>query len=220
MSNVHKNDRSKSRFEVLDHAVLLKKMLRELSINRNFGYKVRESKEPKNFAVWSEHSKARWRKGEAERLEKLKYLDNAYLLDKRRQLDAEIMRMLYAISDANEIARPISLRECDDRRANQNMAIKACYRIRVILQDIMDTVPIDKNWMTQVDPAIEKEIGLLKGWRKSDNALRKAVLEAEKQRGREIVSTGLVDAAKNDMVISALCAALNIPMEPEDESGS
>lgn len=220
MSNVHKSDRSKSKFEVMDHAVILKKMLRELSIIRNFGYKVRESKEPKNFSVWSEPSKARWRKGEAERLEKLKYLDNAYLLDKRHQLDIEIMRLLYAISDANEIARPISMRECDDRRANQNMAIKACARIRVILQDIMDTLPIDKNWMTQVEPAIEKEIALLKGWRKSDNAMRKAVLEAEKQRGREIVSTGLVDAAKNDMVISALCAALNIPMEPEDESGS
>lgn len=217
MSNVHKNDRKPSKFEVMDHAVILKKMLRELSIDRNFGYKVRESREPKNFSAWSEKSKERWRAGEAARLKKLEYLDRAFLMDKRRQLDAEIMRLMYAISDANEIARPVCMRECDDRRANQNMAIKVCGRIRIILQDIMDTLPIDKNWMTQVEPAIEAEIALLKGWRKSDGPMRKAVMEAEKQRGRAIISQGLVDAAGNDAVLRAVCAALNISVGPEDE---
>ena len=217
MSNVHKADRKPSSFEVMDHAVILRKMLRELSIDRNFGYKLRESREPKNFSVWSEKSKERWRCTEAARMERLKTLDRDYLAGKRRQLEGEIMCLMFAISDAQEIARPICMRECDDRRANQNMAIKACARIRIILQDIMDTVPIDKNWMTQVDPAIEKEIKLLKGWRKSDGPTRKAVLEADRQRGRRIIVSGLVEAAKNDILLRSVCTALNIPTGPEDE---
>ena len=74
MSGVHKSERSESKFEVLDHAVLLKNKIRELSILRNFGYKVRTSKTPRNFEQWSEKSRENWKIKEEERLNKLKWL--------------------------------------------------------------------------------------------------------------------------------------------------
>ena len=182
MSGVHKSERGESKFEVLDHAVILKNMIRELSILRNFGYKVRTSKTPKNFESWSETSKERWQQKEEERLKKLEWLDRHFLTEKRRQIEDDLMRMMHGISAANAIQRPSSMAEADERRIQQDRAIAACEDLRVDLQDIMDTVPIDKNWMTHIEPEIVSQIALLKAWRKSDNEIRKALREADMKR--------------------------------------
>ena len=182
MSGVHKSERGESRFEVLDHAVILKNMIRELSILRNFGYKVRTSKTPKNYETWSDASKERWQQKEEERLKKLEWLDRHFLTEKRRQIEDDLMRMMHGISAANAIQRPSSMAEADERRIQQDRAIAACEDLRVDLQDIMDTVPIDKNWMTHIEPEIVSQIALLKAWRKSDNEIRKALREADMKR--------------------------------------
>lgn len=182
MSGVHKSERGESRFEVLDHAVILKNMIRELSILRNFGYKVRTSKTPKNFETWSETSKERWRQKEEERLKKLEWLDRHFLAEKRKSVDDDLMRMMHGISAANSIQRPTSMAEADERRIQQDRAIAACEDLRIDLQDIMDTVPVNKNWMTHIEPEIASQIALLKAWRKSDNEMRKAVREADMKR--------------------------------------
>ena len=140
MSGVHKSERGESRFEVLDHAVILKNMIRELSILRNFGYKVRTSKTPKNFETWSETSKERWQQKEEERLKKLEWLDRHFLAEKRKSVDDDLMRMMHGISAANSIQRPTSMAEADERRIQQDRAIAACEDLRIDLQDIMDTV--------------------------------------------------------------------------------
>lgn len=138
MSGVHKSERGESRFEVLDHAVILKNMIRELSILRNFGYKVRTSKTPKNFETWSETSKERWQQKEEERLKKLEWLDRHFLAEKRKSVDDDLMRMMHGISAANSIQRPTSMAEADERRIQQDRAIAACEDLRIDLQDIMD----------------------------------------------------------------------------------
>lgn len=139
MSGVHKSERGESRFEVLDHAVILKNMIRELSILRNFGYKVRTSKKPKNFETWSDASKERWQQKEEERLKKLEWLDRHFLAEKRKSVDDDLMRMMRGISAANSIQRPTSMAEADERRIQQDRAIAACEDLRIDLQDIMDT---------------------------------------------------------------------------------
>lgn len=139
MSGVHKSERGESRFEVLDHAVILKNMIRELSILRNFGYKVRTSKTPKNFETWSDASKERWQQREEERLKKLEWLDRHFLAEKRKSVDDDLMRMMRGISAANSIQRPTSMAEADERRIQQDRAIAACEDLRIDLQDIMDT---------------------------------------------------------------------------------
>ena len=182
MSGVHKSERCESRFEVMDHAVTLKNMIRELSILRNFGYRVRTSKTPKNFDTWGDASKERWKQREEERLKKLEWLDRHFLAEKRRHIEDDLMRMMHGISAANAIQHPSSMTEADERRIHQDRAIAACEDLRVDLQDIMDTVPIDKNWMTHIEPQIASQIALLKAWRKSDNEMRKAVREADMKR--------------------------------------
>lgn len=209
---VREPQRKQKPFEARDHAVELKKKIRELSIIENFGYKVRESKEPRNFSTWSETSRERWREQEAKRLERLKYLDANFLAQKRAAVDADIMRMMYAIASANCLS-PQNIAEADERRIHQDRAIAACEQLRVDLQDIMDTLPINKNWMTErIEPEIEKEIALLKGWRKSDNGMRANLYAEERKRGIRIIRDGMKEAAE-DLVLRAVYAALNIPEE-------
>ena len=195
--SVHKNDRNESRFEVMDHAIVLKKMIRELSIVRNFGYKIRESKTPKNFEQWSEVSKERWKAKDAEKLEKLKILDREFLMEKRKIIDSDLTDLTHSIRSANAIKFPVSLAEADRRRNFQNDAIAACEHLIDDLQDIMDTLPIDKNWMTQVQPAIEREIMLIIAWRKSDNPKRRALREQDMRRWLQFIETnGCNEAVK------------------------
>lgn len=182
MSGVHKSERGESKFEVLDHAIILKNMIRELSILRNFGYKVRTSKTPKNFETWSDASKERWKQKEEERLKKLEWLDRHFLVEKRRHVEDDLMRMMHGISAANAVQRPSFMAEADERRIQQDRAIAACEDLRIDLQDIMDTVPVNKNWMTHIEPDIAKEIVLLKGWRKSDNNIRMAIRNSDMKR--------------------------------------
>lgn len=209
MSGVHKSERGESKFEVLDHAIILKNMIRELSILRNFGYKVRTSKTPKNFETWSEASKERWKQKEEERLKKLEWLDRHFLVEKRRHVEDDLMRMMHGISAANAIQRPSSMTEADERRIQQDRAIAACEDLRVDLQDIMDTVPIDKNWMTHIEPEIVSQIALLKAWRKSDNDMRKAVREADMKRWIKFLQRCMKEGSDTEFLKGIYHAFLN-----------
>lgn len=177
--SLHKSERGESKFEVLDHAVILKKTIRELDLVRNYGYKIRESKIPKNFSEWSETSQEHWKANEAARLERLKMIDAKFLDAKRKVIEGDLTRLMHGIDAANTIVRPTRMVECDMRLQQQDIAIAACHDLLIDLQDIMDTLPIDKNWMTQVEPQIQKQIALLKAWKKSDAPIRSAVKSKE-----------------------------------------
>ena len=209
MSQVHKADRGESRFEVMDHAVVLKNKLRELSILRNFGYKARESKPPRNFDQWSEKSRERWKQQEEARLKKLEWLDKHFLMDARKAVDDDIRRMMHGISAANSIKRPSSMAEADERRIHQDRAIAACEDMRIDLQDIMDTLPIDKNWMTHIEPEIASQIALLKAWRKSDNEMRRAIREADAKRWLKFLQKCVVDGTESELLKGIYHAFLN-----------
>jgi len=182
--SVHKSERKESPFEARDHAIRLKKLIRELCYVRNFGYKIREGKTPRNWDEWSEQSKDRWKQKEAERLERLRRLDADFLARKRADIDRDLMTMMREIAGANCLI-PQTAAEADERRIHQDRAIAACWWLKVDLQDVIDTVPIDKNWMTAVAPEIEREINLIGGWRKSDNAARKRLYAAEGRESKE-----------------------------------
>ena len=189
MSNVHKADRNQSKFEVLEQAVRLKKILRELSYVRNFGYKVRtEPTMPRNAAQWSKDSLEGYMKREKEKIEKAKLLDEKFLGHKRSVIEDDIDRMMHGIVSANSLRVPTCMAEADERRLNQERAIAACEEIIIDLQDIMDTVPIDKNWMTQVEPEIEKELALLRAWKKSDNEKRRKLRVQDMERWLRFIS--------------------------------
>lgn len=209
MSQVHKSDRGESRFEVKDHAVVLKNKLRELSIMRNFGYKARESKQPRNFDQWSEKSRERWKQQEEARMKKLEWLDKHFLMEARKTVDDDIRRMMHGISAANSIRQPSSMAEADERRIHQDRAIAACEDLRIDLQDIMDTLPIDKNWMTHVEPEIASQIALLKAWRKSDNEMRRAIREADMKRWVKFLQKCAADSPDSELLRGVYHAYMN-----------
>lgn len=212
--STHKSDRRESKFEVLDNCIQLKKQVRELSIIRNFGYKVRESAIPGNWDEWSEQSKQRWLDKESERLEKLKSLDRDFLKGKREDVDKNLMDMVYEITSANSIVRPSCMAEADERRVHQCRAVSACERLRMDLQDIIDTVPIEKNWMTQIQPMIDKEIALIQAWKKSDNGMRK-VLRQKENEGIIAALKDAISTAEDNKVLRAIIMALGIQFAEE-----
>ena len=162
MSQVHKSERGKSRFEVMENALKLKRQLRELDYIRNWGLKIREARLPGNWDQWSTDSKAKWMHREADRIARLRALDSRFLSRKRETIEKLIEDMLNGIEGANSIQHPASMAEADERRIHQCRAIAACQQMLVHLQDIMDTVPIDKNWMTAIEPTIRAEVALLR----------------------------------------------------------
>ena len=190
MSGIHKNERREHGFDVKDHAVILKRQLRELSLIRNFGYKIRYARIPGNWEQWSTESKARWMQEEEARIRRLRQLDETFLARKRNTVERDIEEMMHGIAKANSIRRPKTMRECDLRLEYQRKAIAAVETLEIDLTDIMETVPIDKNWMTQFEPMIEKELALLHGWIKGDGQMRAAVQAAERQRKGEIIQEG------------------------------
>lgn len=196
MSGVHKADRGQSDFRIEAQLKVLKRGLRELSIVRNFGFKIRESKLPSNFDKWSDKSKETWRANEDKRIERLRELDKSFLSDKRKAVDEDIMTLAKEISRANEIKRPSCMAEADERRIHQDRAINACFDLRIDLQDIMDTMPIDKNWMTHFDPQIDVMVAMLRSWKRSDNEMRRAIRLSDMQRWLKFIAKTIKEHEK------------------------
>ena len=69
----------------------------------------------------------------------------------------------------------LQLDDCDNRRNNQNKAIGYCYKLSIVFQDIVEILPCDVNKYDSYVELIVKEIALIKGWRKSDNKIRKRI---------------------------------------------
>lgn len=209
MSRVPVPDRAKSPFEVLENATHLARWVRELDYIRNFGLRIRYAREPKNWEKWSADSKAKWMQREADRIEKLRKLDEGYLADMRKDVEADVKRLLRAIASGNSYKWCKCIEEANRRLLWQDEAIAACETLLVDLTDIWNTLPINKNWLTQVEPIIEKQIKLLNGWKRGDSSMRKAVYEAEEERGKKIIQASFEGAAEN-MVLRAVYRALGI----------
>ena len=61
------------------------------------------------------------------------------------------------------------------RRLHQDEAVGQCYRLVQELQYAIETLPVDVNTYTRFGEAIQTEINLIKGWRKSDNKFKGAI---------------------------------------------
>lgn len=212
MSRVPVPDRAESPFEVQENATWLARQVRELDYIRNFGLKIRYARYPKNWEKWSVESKAKWVQQEADRIERLRRLDRSYLADMRKAVEEDIRKLLRSISSGNSYKWCKCIEEANTRLLHQDAAIEACENLKTDLTDIWNTLPINKNWLTQIEPAIEKEIKLLNGWKRGDSAMRKAVYEAEEKRGRAILKAGFEEAAES-VVLRAVYAALGIGPE-------
>ena len=95
-----------------------------------------------------------------------------FLTDRKRRLVAYADSLIDSVIGANMIY-PVTLRECDDRRALQDTAIGVCGMLYRDLQYLKRHLPINLNWLAGTIALIRREELLLKGWRQSDNKTRK-----------------------------------------------
>lgn len=94
-----------------------------------------------------------------------------WLIDKERMYFLDILRSLMKnIVKANSIY-PVSMEEYHERRNYQNGAISDCEDLLQEMQYMISIVPVDAEKYMQYVEIIEREIALLKGWRKGDNKI-------------------------------------------------
>lgn len=103
-----------------------------------------------------------------------------WLINEMRTSILENLRQLLAnITSANSIY-PVCIDEWTERRLRQDRAIGNCETLLQEMAYVIAVMPVDANkYMRYVD-MIEREIALLKGWRKSDNKLRNRLLNKKK----------------------------------------
>ncbi|MCH3961249.1 MAG: hypothetical protein LKF53_02670 [Solobacterium sp.] len=80
------------------------------------------------------------------------------------------------ITYANSVY-PTREMEYDQRRAFQNRAIANCYQILQSMQYVISILPVDAEKYMPYVAMVDREIALLKGWRKSDNKILKGIKE-------------------------------------------
>lgn len=108
----------------------------------------------------------------------------AWFIDRERNYILDLCRDMYQhITTANNIFI-LTNEEGALRRQHQNLAITCVERIIQELQYLMKIIPsIQANQLVPFIEMSQREIALLKGWRKSDNKIRNEVAEkiAKKQ---------------------------------------
>lgn len=101
--------------------------------------------------------------------------------DMRNRVLQEARFLVRNIIQANSIY-PAYVSEYMDRRRYQTMAIGNCEQLLQEMQFVISILDVDVNKYLPYVDMIEKEIALLRAWRKSDNRLLERVKENEAKR--------------------------------------
>ncbi len=174
--SVVKSKRKASQFEVFHH---LYKMRREVTdlILRDFGYDLSKA-ETKVQSIFGNKAYEELTPQEQVRYEKLKDRNKAFdewFINDERQIIVDCLRNITEeVFVANSIY-PMYPEELIERRLHQDKAIGQCYRLTQELQYAIETLPVDINKYLRFAEMIDKEISLIKGWRKSDNKFKRAI---------------------------------------------
>ena len=76
--------------------------------------------------------------------------------------------------------------ELEERRKHQDLAIGYCYYLLQELQYTIETIPVNINKYMPFAEGIDREISLIKAWRKSDNRFKKILLSNENNTDNEV----------------------------------
>lgn len=177
--SVLKNKRSLSTLEFFHNAIKLRKEMTSLLL-RDFGIKAKN----KDVNIYPKQYKMDKEDGDkfVELCEKYKIttLVETYpdwlIIEFRKTILYNLRDLIKCITQANSIY-PVCIAEYEERRTWQNRAIGDCETLLQEMAYIISVVPVDANkYMLYVD-MIQREIALLKGWRKADNKLRNKLLK-------------------------------------------
>ena len=117
-----------------------------------------------------------WRNGSEVRADLTRYLMRENIVPKRynqvfRNPGIDLARkMMEEITAANTIY-PTTEAEVEQRRYHQNEAIAACEQIIQHLQWLVETLPVAVSSTDSIVEKVNKEVALLKGWRKENKVL-------------------------------------------------
>ncbi len=144
---------------------------------RKFGLKEYTPKQkPKDYDKWSDFQKDGYNKSIQKQQERYKEFIEWFIPDEQKEILRIMRSMIHEIFLANEI-HPQFICECDERRIHQDLALGYCENLIQELQYIINTLPVNVEKYEEITKMIMHEQVLLKGWRKSDNKLRKSIEE-------------------------------------------
>ena len=173
--SVLKNKRSVSSLEFYHNAIMLRREITMLLL-RDFGIKdkVRSVKSLYGVPGMEPEDEQKFREIVEKYEMKATIIEEypAWLIDKMN------------ITQANTIY-PVCESEFYDRRNFQNHAIGNCEQLLQEMQYIISIIPVDAQKYIRYVETIEKEIALLKGWRKSDNKILKKIRENEAAKAQK-----------------------------------
>lgn len=174
--SVLKSKRKPSQFEVFHHLYKLRRNITDLLL-RDFGYSFEKADKrlQKRFSGRAYEDLTDNEKAQYDRLQKRwTAFDEWFVIDERKVIVDCLREITKHVFIANSIY-PTCREELVERRIHQDEAIGQCYRLTQELQYAIETLPVDVNTYTQFGQAIQTEINLIKGWRKSDNKFKGAI---------------------------------------------
>lgn len=177
--SVLKSKRKPSQFEVFHHLNKLRRDITDLLL-RDFGYSFEKTEKRierrfggRSYDDLSDREKETY---ERQRIQ-LDAFDEWFIVDQRQVIVNCLRDITKDVYIANSIY-PTCSEELIRRRLHQDEAIGNCYRLVQELQYTIETLPVDVNVFTRFGEAIQTEINLIKGWRKSDNKFRRAISDS------------------------------------------
>ena len=174
--SVLKSKRKPSQFEVFHHLTKLRQEITDLLL-RDFGYSFEKAEKRLNhrfinrpYEDLTDQEKIAYDKLR----ERNTAFDEWFIKDERQVIVDCLREITKEVYMANSIY-PTCYEELVQRRLHQDEAIGQCYRLTQELQYAIETLPVDVNIFLRFGESIQKEVNLIKGWRKSDNKFKGAI---------------------------------------------
>ena len=174
--SVLKSKRKPSQFEVFHHLTKLRQEITDLLL-RDFGYSFEKAEKRLNhrfinrpYEDLTDQEKIAYDKLR----ERNTAFDEWFIKDERQVIVDCLREITKEVYMANSIY-PTCYEELVQRRLHQDEAIGQCYRLTQELQYAIETLPVDVNIFLWFGESIQKEVNLIKGWRKSDNKFKGAI---------------------------------------------
>lgn len=175
--SVVKNKRTLSDLEFFHNALMLRKEMTDLLL-RDFGIKDKTrsvNKQPFILKMQKEDQEVMLELFQKYHITELSEEYPMWLIERFRDGILDILHeMIMNITAANTIY-PVYESELLERRNFQNRAIGNCEQLLQEMQYIISVVPVNAQKYMRYVEMIDKEIALLKGWRKSDNKIMKRI---------------------------------------------
>lgn len=178
--SVVKSKRGKSRLEVIHNYYKLRERMTFVLFN-DFGYSRKKAAARISHKYFL--NQPREDLAEAEKIvydDMLDHSDRIFkeFVERERAYLTKLMQELGThLASANGIYMTIP-EEAIERRLEQDKAIAACYSIVAEFNCVLRTLPVSASKYAEASKLIRREIGLIKGWRQSDNKRRKQLLDS------------------------------------------